>query len=333
LHAPTWPHSPSLNCTTGCLAWAPVNYLQHASGEGLAFEQDVLRFLVGKWLVLIGDSAARMMYHQLASLLSGKWTVWSGVGDMNNHFAAGSCFDRKCAWTDVSCPCLDEAFVGGVRLTMISSKFGVQADMRELAQLAKTTVGVPSAVLVCIGTWWAMKDTWKAVGWSGTHAEQYGRALRGVADAVVAAFSYQRSRVLNGTVVDDTNYLREAWAVPPRYVIMGLPMCGSAPVPAHTRARSQSLNHAARRLVSTELNQSWEFFNREALTARVCTADRADCNFGYPHPVGRTQNRELQVLMQGLRAAVPERGGFKRGTWAGGGNLTVAERPAERPAL
>ena len=149
LHAPTWPHSPSLNCTTGCLAWAPVNYLQHASGEGLAFEQDVLRFLVGKWLVLIGDSAARMMYHQLASLLSGKWTVWSGVGEMNNHFATGSCFDRKCAWTDVSCPCLDEAFVGGVRLTMISSKFGVQADMRELAQLAKRTVGVPSALLVC----------------------------------------------------------------------------------------------------------------------------------------------------------------------------------------
>ena len=216
---------------------------------------------------------------------------------------------------------------------MTSSKFGVQADMRELVQLAQTTVGVPSAVLVSIGTWWAMKDTWKAVGWSGTHAEQYQRALRGVAGALVAAFSYQRSHMLNGTVTVDTNYLREAWAVPPRYVLMGLPMCGSAPVPAHTRARSHSLNYAARRLVSTELNQSWEYFNREALTARVCAADRADCNFGYPHPVGRTQNRELQVLMQGLRAAVPERGGFKRGTWAGGGNLTVAERPAERPAL
>ena len=124
-----------------------------------------------------------------------------------------------------------------------------------------------------------------------------------MADAVVAAFRYQRSRMLNGTVVDDTNYLREAWAVPPRYVIMGLPMCGSAPVPEHTRVRSQSLSYAARRLVSTKLNQSWEYFNREALTARVCAADRADCNFGYPHPVGRTQNRELQVLMQGLRAA------------------------------
>ena len=79
---PVWPHSPSLNCTTGCLSWAPGSNLQHASGEGLTFELDVHRFLVGKWLVLIGDSAARMMYHQLAALLSGKWTVWSGDGDM-----------------------------------------------------------------------------------------------------------------------------------------------------------------------------------------------------------------------------------------------------------
>lgn len=301
-----WPVAPSLNCTAGRVEWTAGGAVQHASGEGRGFEKDVLKFLVGKWLVLVGDSAARMMYHHLASLLSGKWTVWSGTGDTQNHFEAGSCFDQPCAWADVSCPCLEEAFVSGTRLTMVSSKFGMPADLQPLAQLANSTVGVPSAVLVCIGTWWAMKDTWKAVGWSGPHAEQYQRALYGAANVTMAAFQYLRFTRVNGTVVKAPNYLREAWAVSPRYVLMSAPTCGSNNVRPNTRARTQGLNRALRQLVQTELSRhSWAFFDRAALTAHVCPADRADCNFGYPHPVGRTQNRELQVLMQCLRAAMP----------------------------
>ena len=250
-----WPVAPSLNCTAGSIAWAHGSdtLTHHATGEGRSFQRDVLQFLVGKWVVLIGDSTARIMYHQLAALLSGKWTVWSGDGDTYNHFEAGSCFDLVCPWTTVVCPCLEEAFVGGARLTMVFSKFGVQDDLQLLTQLANRTVGVPNAVLVCIGTWWAMKDTWKAVGWSGSHTAQYQQALRGVAAATEAAFGYRRVQRVNGTVVAAPNYLREAWAVPPRYVLMGLPTCGSFNVPHNTAQRTNTLIQAAYRLGSTEL--------------------------------------------------------------------------------
>ena len=47
-----------------------------ASGLGEAFVSDALSALAGRWVVLVGDSSVRMVYHFLIQFLSGEWETF-----------------------------------------------------------------------------------------------------------------------------------------------------------------------------------------------------------------------------------------------------------------
>ena len=125
-----------------------------ASGLGEAFVSDALSALAGRWVVLVGDSSIRMVYHFLIQFLSGEWESWPG--SVGSHYQAGSCFDVPkeaheggCSWDSPSCPCLEDAFVDQTRLTMVWTKYGHSADLLPLHRLANSSVGTPTASSSC----------------------------------------------------------------------------------------------------------------------------------------------------------------------------------------
>ena len=102
--------SPRSNATTISVSWSPMartgpwptnsSWIASASASrALHFRHAVRRFTAGRWLVLVGDSSMRMLYHHLVNTLLGRWTSWPVAGT-NNHFEAGSCFDLpNFTWT------------------------------------------------------------------------------------------------------------------------------------------------------------------------------------------------------------------------------------------
>jgi hypothetical protein len=161
LHAHLRCHGPNDSRNESTWNWTddrgPSHYGEEhmASGLGEAFVSDALSALAGRWVVLVGDSSIRMVYHFLIQFLSGEWESWPG--SVGSHYQAGSCFDVPkeaheggCSWDSPSCPCLEDAFVDRTRLTMVWTKYGHSADLLPLQRLANSSVGTPSLVLLSV---------------------------------------------------------------------------------------------------------------------------------------------------------------------------------------
>lgn len=56
-------------------------------------QREVRRFVASNWLVLVGDSSIRMLYHHLVALILGEWTVWPT--NVSKHYVPGSCFGAQ----------------------------------------------------------------------------------------------------------------------------------------------------------------------------------------------------------------------------------------------
>jgi len=315
LHAHLRCHGPNDSRNESTWNWTddrgPSHYGEEhmASGLGEAFVSDALSALAGRWVVLVGDSSIRMVYHFLIQFLSGEWESWPG--SVGSHYQAGSCFDVPkeaheggCSWDSPSCPCLEDAFVDRTRLTMVWTKYGHSADLLPLQRLANSSVGTPSLVLLSVSSWWGLKDAWKCLGWNGSYAQQYERALRGVVDMTTSAFIYRRRVRVNGTDVPST-YGRAAWDVPQLFVFMAAPNCGNT-MPPNTQKRIQECANIARSVLA-ELPDVWHWFDRETLTRSTCMPEEVpDCSQGYPHPTGHVLNRYLHVLFQGVAPRLHE---------------------------
>ena len=136
------------------------------------------------WVIMLGDSTVRIMYHKLLGLLTAPqlwgeydWPVIHTGGVRNGHGPNGTCTGHAEAhsssqwqppevWsnrTDVQ-PCVQEAFVRGVRLTSAWSAWGEQLEIRPLLSAARAgrsqwhLVGAPSAVVVSVGAWLSLSD-------------------------------------------------------------------------------------------------------------------------------------------------------------------------------
>lgn len=200
---PHFHNSQTLECNTGTPSYSWTSFVNEgeerrhvATGNGPGFAHDVDDFLTGKWLLLVGDSAMRMLYHHLLALLSGRWRVWPP--SISAHLEAGSCFDSnlRCPWAAVTCPCLEDAYFNGTRLTMVWTKYGHSDDLKPVEALANQVVGRPDIVLMGISAWWANKASWKALGWAGSHSAQYSYAVRNAMWYVKQAFEYRRIQPL-----------------------------------------------------------------------------------------------------------------------------------------
>jgi hypothetical protein len=155
-----------------------------------------------------------------------------------------------------------------------------------------------------VSSWWGLKDAWKCLGWNGSYAQQYERALRGVVDMTTSAFIYRRRVRVNGTDVPST-YGRAAWDVPQLFVFMAAPNCGNT-MPPNTQKRIQECANIARSVLA-ELPDVWHWFDRETLTRSTCMPEEVpDCSQGYPHPTGHVLNRYLHVLFQGVAPRLHE---------------------------
>lgn len=300
-----------LNCSAGTLRWwqGADDAQRVASGEGPAFRHELHAALAGRWVLLVGDSSMRMLYHHLLGLLSGMWELWPAAG--GHHFRPGSCFDSSPdMWSEVNTECMEDAWHGGTRLTMVWTKLGAEADLRPLGRLANASVGVPDLVLVGISAWWTFKTLYRGLGWSGSQEEQYARALGSSLAFVEDALRYRRVARLptNATAAQRDlaalGYFRELWERPPQLVYMAIPNCGRL-APHGTAARLRSLREVSLRVVRNA--SSWKWFDRELLSSQVCDA-RVECPGGaggFAHPAGRALNRYVEVLLQALRPSWP----------------------------
>lgn len=300
--------------------------------EEKALQQEVRRFMHARWVVLIGDSSVRMLYHHLASLLVGRWLLWPP--NVNNHYLSGSCFDstvKQWKYTRAD-DCLEDFAYRGARITMLWTRFGDEAALAPLSRLLGATAGVPDVVLASIGAWWTHSSRVRdSLLWQGATSTQIEFAVHGICAFVERHVVYSRVSIgdpLNGTnaavaaaavaagkrdkdVAASTGaggtgspsgagaaslpntYFHEAWAQPPLLIWAGRPSCGGN---VHDRVSFGPISKAA-----IAKRRRWHYFERAA-TPKVCRdfgrADRHDCALGSDHPIGATLNAQVAVLLR-----------------------------------
>jgi len=292
------------------------------------------------WVIMLGDSTVRTMYHKLLGLLTAPhlwgefmWPVmnphstrpsrrpkWGGVP--NGHGPNGTCTGHGDAsaltqwqppevWsnrTDVR-PCVQEAFVHGVRLTSAWSAWGELREVQPLLSAAGAgrhgpwqLVGAPSVVLVSIGAWLSLSDNLASMlTWSNSNRTRiahecsinehnrrnaYQQRITQLMKAIEDAWSSD-GRDEYGT------HLPGLWQAP-QLVWASITICKGAP--AKTLARVAQVNAWARTTVSA--NSRWSYFDR---SSRVIDG-ACDCpaNDAF-HPLRQPLNVMLELLaLEGL---------------------------------
>lgn len=230
--------------------------------------RDVLEALRGRWLVLIGDSTMRMVYHMLLGSLTLGWRAWptelqSGHGPDFPHTT--SCLDVHAAAdqtpTVTTRPrtCIEDAPLLhlGTRLTCVWSAYGALDDLAPFHALLNTTLGLPSAVVVGIGAWWA---------W---HRPADGAAYTSTLTRHLAALD----ELLDARPTHRPEYFGGLWRVGTKMrILASTPNCGNA-----TDAGAllvERFNVRARATLAAR--PAWTYLDREIVTRHVC-APRRDC--------------------------------------------------------
>ena len=206
---------------------------------------DELRF---RWVVLVGDSSVRMLYHMLLGIYSQGWKRWPIA---ENKLIAGSCLESRIDASGGDAPgCIEDTILPGFRATCVWSDFGDAASLSPLFDVANATLGAPDLVLVGIGAWWA----WHRASEGAAYAQSVRSVLRGLD----GAFLRRPDAVLVGE-------LRQP---PPLRVWAATTTCDRD---GDNGAFSvYKLNGLARDAVH---KAGWEYFNREVrCVSRLCRA-------------------------------------------------------------
>ena len=324
-----FPRALKLNCSTvesqelrwelGCIGDAsdtttcsPAMRLRdHLQGIGL--KERVRNFLHGRWVLLVGDSTMRMLYHHFIMLLLNKHTVWPA--ELSSHMEPGACFDDTSlavqSWVyDQPERCLEDFQLDGVRLTMAWTRFGDVQSLTPLGELLNNTVGVPDLALVGVGAWWVSdRAPWAGLGWEGPLEEQYARAVAGCLTALEEMTSYRRrvgrppwwarESPKGGwahAAGSAATYLKEAWRRTV-FVWMQANDCGHLSR-GGAKSRLPALLRTAMQVVSRR--EGWHLFDRAAIPS--CDLAR-DCA-GPLHPVGQTLNVHVSILVHTCERAL-----------------------------
>ena len=94
---------------------------------------DIISTLGSRWLLLVGDSSVRMLYHFMIGILISNWKHWPAPvegrpGGLNHHGPGhvrhyNTCAGNNTLFSD-KYSCLEDVFVRGARLTFAFTDFG-----------------------------------------------------------------------------------------------------------------------------------------------------------------------------------------------------------------
>ena len=140
------------SCNTSPKVWHDEHQQPRATSAAIDAAR-VAEVLRGRWVVLVGDSSVRMLYHMLVGIVAGGWTRWPIGGSA--RLDESSCLYTVGPGAAGGDPCVEDSWVRGFRATCVWSDFGDVASLASLASLSNATVGVPDLVLVGVGAWWA----------------------------------------------------------------------------------------------------------------------------------------------------------------------------------
>lgn len=268
-------------------AAAPPRYVDAASGISTSsvLSASSVRPLVGsKWLVFVGDSSMRILFHLLLGVLSLRWERWPAALAASGHGPdpASTCLDRH---DSASGPCLEDAYHKGVRLTAVWSDYGDEpAQLASLRALANQTLGAPDMLVLGVGAWWAWHRP--------SEVRQYGVALGRQLDEVDRYFGPRGAA-----------YFRGLWAHDTLRVFAATTSCRRAGAGDASAAVVSRLNAVAKSHVLSR--PGWVWHDREAVATGVCSA--ADCaGSQYTsrfHPGGDALNVLANMLLGRLHRA------------------------------
>ena len=272
---------------------------RHRVSGALARPQLQLR---GKWLLLLGDSTMRMVYHLLLGHLLLGWERWPtqlshghGPDYEQDHDApsssSSSCLDAHIA----GAACIEDAplLELGTRLTMLWTEYGDDdTQLAPLRHLANATLGQPDIVVLGIGGWWAWNRP--------KESTQFVHTLTRATTLVDVLFSPRPTH--RASYFGDGR--RGRFANRPRKLFAAIPNCGDKADAAGLRAAQ--LNSLAR----AALPADWSYLDRETPTRRVCDP-RSECAgtqfTARFHPSGRALNAIINMLLAFCRNSFIQR--------------------------
>lgn len=293
------------------------------ASSSFKFQKDLRHFMRGKWLLLVGDSAVRYLYHHiLNTVLYDSWDIWPPGFDDRKTMDDFSCalFDPNMSFA--AQPCVEDAFVGrgvGLRITMASSRYGVPPDLKPIEALLNATLGAPDLVLVGIGAWFALSDHYldlkrefsqQYIGSRWNRETMYIHAVDTLSKTLAELCAYRRTKSVKQGGADGraeqnaSEYFRAAWQAP-LHVWLGIPFCPYSPGNTHNPlVRTQAMNNHARRTILQlpPRHGDWIFLDRQAF-GPPCS--QRECQ-GWPHPVGHTLNLHLHAVMHAAASARPQ---------------------------
>ena len=254
--------------------------------------------LNGRWLLLVGDSSVRMLFHLLVGVLSEGFVQWPS--HWNQHGPRGSCLDvlhdngrrlsnGRTDWS-IRQPCVEDVFVRGVRLVFMWTELFEPgtAQLQPLAELANRSLSSPHMIVASIGAWFVFN--YNVIGAEAT-ATQFVEATTRLSRALTDVFTPRGKRAGYFPRLR-THRMRRLW--------LGLPDCG---VSWRTRSAARYLPEAIRFINDVGRRQaqanSWMWQDRAAVSAKPC--DAADCRYQAAHPVGNTLNVILKQVLKVLR--------------------------------
>ena len=264
-------------------------------------QQHLGSLLKHKWLLFVGDSALRMMFHLVLGALTLGWIQWPL--DPNVTFSArlepenASCLQTY-SWLTANeshAGCLEDVFVRqwGCRLTMTWVDFNDDpAWLDPLRSLLQQSVGLPDAVVVAIGAWFA-----KAPG--GRRFPQVGNAYQSAMETLLGDVEHSLDQRR------PARYFRPAWPSSTRLIFAGTSYC-TRKIDRAMQARVAEINQRARQVVAARAGYhmsapvedrppplTWKYVDRQQLTH--CEAECVGAGF---HVIGDSLNRVSMALLE-----------------------------------
>mmetsp|Transcript_49464 Transcript_49464/g.129054 ORF Transcript_49464/g.129054 Transcript_49464/m.129054 type:complete len:282 (+) Transcript_49464:104-949(+) len=259
---------------------SPVVYQDAKHGMVDSTVHNIQHAVANKWLVFVGDSTIRMLFHLLLGIVMFSWPEWPmglsyhGPKWMN----AQGCipFGNR----SESNKCLNDVYFKGMRFTLVWSDYGAREQLQPLITLARATaISSPSAIIVGIGAW--------HVAFRSLETEEFELHLMKMLHDLSGAFT-------------DAHGAPEIQQPKSRHLVLGLNSCVRFERPKQAAMQILTEEGHSQAAIGTLLHEvaarkGWLFFDRALPTNGVCNA--TDCRFGGVHPTGESLNVVLKLML------------------------------------
>ena len=280
---------------------APKVWTDHGKQREVSEElsaDNIISILGSRWLLLVGDSSVRMLYHFMIGILISQWRHWPAPvegkpGGLSHHGPGHARHYDTCAGNNTlfsdKYPCLEDVLVRGVRFTFAFTDFGAESQLQTLDLLANQSLAAPDAVLLSFGAWSIMYDK--------EDPEKYASS--------VDLFTAQLRHFFTTRQHGKYPYFASLRSHPIDWIFASIVGC-----PAEDED-FQRFNLVAR---SRATAQGWSWFDRNAVIRNDCTPD-VTCQFGNHHPAGAALNVLLKLLLHHIAQSTnTTSGSAQRGT-------------------